>query len=37
MHPLSVFAIEFCLPEEQRNAAVRTLYNHFHTPNGMLC
>ena len=35
MYPLSVFAIEFYLPEEQRNATVRILYNSFHTPSGM--
>lgn len=31
MHPLSVFAIEFYLPEQQRNAAFRILYYGFHT------
>lgn len=33
MHPLSVFAIEFHLPEQQSNAAVRILYYGFHTPS----
>lgn len=31
----SVFAIEFCLPEQQRNAAAGILYPGFHTSSSM--